>query len=138
MKFFSSAILLALLFIGQSFITDHNYSEDSLEWKILGITTVKENIDRDEVKVGAKKGTFSAIKIKVKAAPLEMGELKIHFGNGEVQKVHLRKNFDKNTESRIIDLKGDRRIIKNVVFWYKKKKKSGPMPAVVLLGLGHK
>lgn len=128
LKIFS---VIALIFICQLFVAP---VADAAEWKILGITNVKGTLDRDVVKVTAKKGLFRAIKIKVRAAPLEMKKLIVHFGNGEVQDIAIRNHFGKNTESRVIDLKGKKRVIKQVVFWYAKKKWTGPKPTVVLWG----
>ncbi len=104
------------------------------EWKLLGITTVKGSLDEDEIKVPFGKGPFRFVKIKVSEAPLEMKKFTIHFRNGGKQEVFVRKTFLKNTESRPIDLKGDKRYIKKIVFQYSQKKKSGKKPFVALLG----
>jgi len=103
-------------------------------WKVLGITTVKAGLDRDEVKVKIGQGQLGSLKIKVKGAPIEMRRIQVYFRNGEKQEIKTRKNFTKGSESRAMDLKGDKRLIKKVVFWYNKKKLSGKKPVVVLLG----
>lgn len=131
------SILVLAVFLLQSFITPTNYSEvlNQDEWKILGITTVKKDNDTDEVKVKLTQGLLSSVKIKVRNAPLTMSKFEIHYRNGSKQKVWIRKNFSSNSESRDIDLKGDKRLIKKVVFSYSKKnKKSKKKPIVVLLG----
>ncbi len=128
LKMFS---VIALVIVCQLFVAP---VADAAGWKILGITNVKGTLDRDVVKVTAKKGLFRSIKIKVRTGPLEMKKLIVHFGNGEIQDIAIRKHFGKNTESRVIDLKGQKRAIKKVVFWYAKKKWAGPKPTVVLWG----
>lgn len=128
---FNTLIVIALFFILQLVITP---AVEAAKWELLGITTAKAGLDRDEVVVTARKGLFKKIKIKVRAAPLEMKKVYVHFGNGEIQDVAIRKHFGKGTESRSIDLEGKKRFIKKVVFWYAKKKWAGPKPVVVLLG----
>ncbi len=132
--------ILAMLFCFQSFVAPTPVFEEVVleeptdEWKLLGITTVKEQVDRDEVIIGGKKGMFSHLKIKVRNAPLEMKKMFIHYGNGEIQDVWLRPDFAAGTESRAIKLKGDRRFVKKVVFWYKKSRWVGKKPVVALIG----
>lgn len=128
----SSVLCLVLFF--QFFSVQLYGQETNSEWKILGITTVKDGLDKDEVKVKLGQGQLSTIKIKVRVAPLEMNKFEIQFRNGQKQNVLIRKNFSKGSESRAIDLKGDKRFIKKVIFWYNKKKLTNKKPLVVLIG----
>ena len=130
----NTLLLVIAMLICQPFMTTLVAQDDDDEWKLLGITTVKEALERDEVKITALKGQFTHLKIKVRNAPLEMKKFVIHYGNGEKHQVFIRKNFAKGSESRAIDLRGDKRFIKKVVFWYAKKKWSGKKPVVALIG----
>lgn len=91
------------------------------KWEKLGTKLVDFKVDRDELIVTAYEGVFTAIKIKVFAAPINMHKMVIHFGNGNVQDVDLKNNFAPGSESRVIDLPGDHRIIQKIVFFYDTK-----------------
>lgn len=136
--------LLAFIFLGSTSIFASNevidkslplVNEDIGRWVILGSTTVKDGLDRDEVQVTAARGVFRKIKIKVRKAPLEMQRLVVHYGNGDIDKIPLRKDFSRGSESRVIDLEANNRVIKKVVFWYNKQHWITSKPVVVLWGM---
>jgi hypothetical protein len=87
-------------------------------WKKLAERTVNGNFDKDVIQVGADDGTFTAVQIKVEGSTLKMYDMKIFFGDGSVQDVNTPFYFDKDTRSRVIDLPGNRRVIKRVEFKY--------------------
>jgi hypothetical protein len=88
------------------------------KWELLGQRIVNFRIDRDEIHAGAVEGTFNALRIVVRRGSLNMHKVLIHYGNGDVQEVELRYNFARGSESRIIDLPGNQRIIRKIVFYY--------------------
>lgn len=90
-------------------------------WEQLGMKKVNYRVDYDEIRITASEGGFTAVKLRVLQAPINMRRMVIHFGNGETQEVILKNNFPRGGESRVIDLKGGKRIIKKVVFWYDSK-----------------
>jgi hypothetical protein len=92
-----------------------------LEWVKLGTRKANFAVDKDVMPVTMLKGVFKKVRIKVTGGAIHLWDMKIHFGNGDVQDVKLRKNFANNTTSREIDLSGTKRVIKKVVFWYKSK-----------------
>ncbi len=104
------------------------------KWEKLGVRTVKHSVDRDVILVGAKEGTFTAVKLKVKKAGLHFLDMKVHFVNGDVQDVKIRKFIPKGGETRIIDLVGKNRKIEKVTFWYKTTKKNERNARVRLWG----
>ncbi|MCC6280769.1 MAG: hypothetical protein IT262_09220 [Saprospiraceae bacterium] len=112
------AALFAMSFQLSTAITD---TESSRPWELLGVKKVNYGLDRDEIDVTASEGSFTGLKIKVKHSPINMHKLAVHFGNGEVQEIELRENFRAGSESRIIDLPGNRRVIRKVVIWYDTK-----------------
>ena len=101
-------------------------------WEKLGQRKVNYKVDRDEIFVTAKDGRFTKVKIHVKHAPINMRKMVVHFGNGETQNVQLRNKIPAGGESRVIDLKGGKRVIKKVVFWYDTKN-YGPKRAILEL-----
>lgn len=88
------------------------------DWKLLGLKKVKESLDRDVILVGADEGTFTKIKLTVRKSGIHMRDMKVHFSNGSVFDVQIRRMIPMGGETRVIDLPGGARNIKKVVFWY--------------------
>lgn len=87
-------------------------------WERLGTREVDGRVDHDVIEVGARDGRFRAIQIQVDGSAIELFEIKVTFGDGQVFEPSTRLVFDKNTRSRVIDLPGDRRVIRRVDFKY--------------------
>lgn len=90
-------------------------------WENLGSRKVDRRVDHDEILVTWKDGVFDALKIVVTGAPLNMHKCVVHFGNGTSQEIELRHNFAQGSDSRIVDLVGNNRIINRISFWYDTK-----------------
>ena len=88
------------------------------DWKKLGERTVNGKFDKDVIEVGADDGLFTAIQVKVEGSALEMYDIKVVFGNGTSFSPTTRLVFGKDSWTRLIDLPGDKRIIKRVEFKY--------------------
>lgn len=105
-------------------------------WEKLGEKTVERRAERDEIVVTATEGRFTAIKLKVRVAGVNFKDLRIHFGDGDVQDVEVRKLIPAGGETREIDLDGNRpRVIRKVSFVYKSR---GARRAVVVLWGKHR
>ncbi len=104
------------------------------EWKKLGARNVKHRTERDVILVGAKEGTFKAIKLKVKKSGIHLLDMKVHFMNGDVTDVKIRNFIPAGGETRVIDLPGVNRRIEKVVFWYKSLKKKDKEARIRLWG----
>jgi hypothetical protein len=91
------------------------------QWVDLGSRKVNFGLDRDVIEVTYADGTFTAIKLEVTDGALNMHRCVVHFKNGTSQEVELRHNFGKGSESRVIDLAGNRRFISKIEFWYDSK-----------------
>ncbi len=90
-------------------------------WEIIGTRNVNYELDKDEIIATRLEGIFTAIQVRVKNAPIHMQKLELQYGNGEIQEIDLRNNFAANSESKVIDLPGNKRVIKRAVFWYDTK-----------------
>lgn len=112
-------MLCAMTLFTLSFTTENNALKGP--WELLGMRKVNYSLDRDEIIVTRAEGIFTALKVKVKKAPINMQKLVVTFGNGEVEELELRNNFAAGSESRVIDLPGNKRVIKKIVFWYDTK-----------------
>jgi hypothetical protein len=90
-------------------------------WELLGARKIDYKVDRDEILVTRAEGTFTAIQLRVKRSPINMHKLAVHYGNGEVEEIDLRQSFRAGSVSRVIDLPGNKRVIRKVVMWYDTK-----------------
>jgi hypothetical protein len=89
------------------------------EWIRLGGKDVRFLIDRDTVRVGRAEGRFSAIRLKVRRAPVEVLNLRVTFGNGTRMDVPVREVVPPGGTSRIIDLPGNNRGIDRIEMIYR-------------------
>lgn len=95
--------------------------QSSRPWELLGVKKVDYALDRDEVLVTAREGTFTGLKIRVKRSPINLHKIVVHYGNGQVDEIEVRTNIRAGGETRVLDLPGNRRVIQKVVFWYDTK-----------------
>jgi len=107
---------------------------DAGEWELLGQRKVNFGKDRDTIIVTALEGIFTKIKIRVLYSSIEIFDLKIQFKNGESFDVAIRSTIAAGGESRIIDLPGKNRIIKNVEFIYRSRRPPSGRATVMLFG----
>ncbi|GBD86977.1 hypothetical protein BMS3Abin03_00902 [bacterium BMS3Abin03] len=124
-KFKLISVLTILVFSGILFA---NLSK----WHLLGSREVKFRTEKDVIAVGAEEGLFTKIKLTVNKSAVHFNDMKVHFANGKVFDVKLRTVIPAGGETRVIDLPGDARNIKKVVFWYYSTLKN-PKRAVVKL-----
>lgn len=87
----------------------------------LGCRSVGFIKDVDVIPVGRDAGKFRAVQLQVAGNDIEMRDLKIVYGNGQVDDVPVRTIIRAGQATRWIDLKGDKRFIKEVVMAYASK-----------------
>ena len=104
------------------------------EWVKLGSKKVNFKADKDVINVGANDGKFTKLKVEVTEGKLNMNKMVVHYGNDNKEEIELRHNFAKGSGSRVIDLKGEKRIIKKIVFWYDTKNNSIKRATVNVFG----
>ncbi len=102
--------------------------------EVLGDSHVDGAVDHDKIQVGRYDGAFRAIQIRVEGGAVRFQRVIVHFGNGGDMRVQMRSVIPDGGQTRIIDLPGDRRLIKSVEFWYAKASWNR-RPTVTLLGL---
>lgn len=107
------------------------------KWEMLGRKVADFKADRDVIRVTAKEGVYSKVKFRVLKAPLHIVDMKIHFRNGDVKDVSVKKLFQAGNSSRIIDLPGNKRIIQKVSFKYKSIPGNGKGRAILVLSGRH-
>jgi len=92
---------------------------DTSGWELLGRRQVNFTVDHDVVVVSAAQGKFNRLMIVVRDHALEMFNIKVTFGSGQDFSPATQLIFGENSRSRIIDLPGQRRIIKRIDFAYR-------------------
>ena len=86
-------------------------------WQHIGQTTASFKNQNESIEViGADE--FSAIKLKVMEAPLEIERLQVFYESGDMEEIKIDKEIGKDNESRVITLKHPDRDIKKVAFTY--------------------
>ena len=104
-------------------------------WEYLGEANVDGSVDHDNIVVTGSRGEFRAIQIRVQKAPIEFDRVVVHFGDGDSEPIHIRKRISAGGQTRVIDLPGNRRIIRSVEFWYARATRNPRRPKVRLFGL---
>ena len=88
-------------------------------WDRQACTEVGFGIDHDVVKVGRKDGMFSALRLSVRKAPIEVFGLRVTFGNGKRQELQVRSVIPDGGQTRPIDLTGGQRGISTIELLYR-------------------
>jgi hypothetical protein len=103
-------------------------------WEKLGFAKVHGGVDHDEIEVTRLRGLFSEIKLAVENEGVEFDRVVVHFANGGKEEVAIRNFIPAGGETRAIDLRGNDRIIRRVVFYYKSNPLTDVKGKVVLYG----
>jgi hypothetical protein len=89
------------------------------KWEKLGMRIVNMKADHDEIPVTFLEGVFTKVRLKIMKAPIHLLNINIVFGNGSNKNVVFNRKFAAGSYTRIIDLPGNKRIIKKVKLNYK-------------------
>jgi hypothetical protein len=92
---------------------------DSKGWVKLGERTVNGRVDHDTIEVGKYEGKFTKLTMYVEKSDLELLDFEVTFGNKERFHPETHFFFKEGTRTRVIDLPGDERVIKNINLKYK-------------------
>jgi hypothetical protein len=88
-------------------------------WRLLGTTQASHSADHDMIVVKGPYDYFRRLKFKVTDAPLNMQRMVVTYDdNGAPEKIDVRQNISQGGESRVIDLRGGKRKIRTIEFWY--------------------
>ena len=102
---------------------------------LLGNTRVDGARDHDTINVGgAASGAFRAIQLRVTGGAIRFDRLVVRYGNGTQEEIPIRNRIAAGSRTRIIDLPGERRIIRFVDLWYGKERWA-TRPRVTLYGI---
>ena len=101
-------------------------------WVHLGSRQVDFRTDHDVVRA-AGEGRFKRLRLVVEGGDLEMFDVRITFGDGQMFSPATRSYFKGSSRSRVIDLPGAARVIRWVDFYYRSVPGGGQGKATVRL-----
>lgn len=104
------------------------------QWIEIGNLMADLNLDHGIIDTRGE-GRFWAIRLESAGADLEMYDIRMTFGNGEVFVPSVRHHFQEGSWSRRIDLPGGHRHIRKIEFWYKASAPGAGQARIVVWGL---
>ena len=90
-------------------------------WRLIGNTEAKFTADHDVIHVQGPYDNFRKLKFKVTDAGLNLMRMVVTYDNGAPDNIDIRQNIPQGGESRVIDLRGGKRSIRKIEFWYDTK-----------------
>ena len=125
---------LCLLMMLAPSLSAHHVANPWRQWELLGKRVVNFSTDRDVIAVTAREGSFKALQLKVKGAPIDLTRMVVHFANGEEQVLQVRRVIPAGGQSPILDLPGNNRVITKVVLVYDTRNRARRRATVELWG----
>lgn len=91
-------------------------------WEKLGEVNADVSMDRVTINC-SNKGTFKAIKVKVQGATVEFDRVLVKYTTGALDDLRFAQTLNSGQESGPLDLRGNRRTIKEVILYIKAEPK---------------
>ena len=88
-------------------------------WEQLGCQKVGFTADKDVIKVGRDEGKFKSIRLSVSGNKVHMMDLKVVYANGQPDDIQVRQEIRAGGQTRPLDLKGERRAIRQIEMVYR-------------------
>jgi hypothetical protein len=112
--------------------TPENVLKDN--WRELGRVKAGHNGDHDRIVIDGPHDTFRRLKFRVENSPLHMSKMVVVYEDGAPENIEVKSEIPKGGESRSIDLKGGKRKLKSVEFWFDTKGVLNGKAEVILYG----
>jgi hypothetical protein len=95
--------------------------DDDRGWTLLGERTIngRGRVDRDVIPVGRYEGRFSKLRLVAMDSDFEMVNFTVRFGRGTPWSPRTAHYFREGSRSRVIDLPGDDRTIRDIELEYR-------------------
>ncbi len=120
--FFFTLFLSSIMTTADAQIFHHPGHGSHGQWKFLGRTQAGRAADHDVIVVAGPYDHFRKLKFKVTDAPLQMQRMLVRYDDGgRPEEIETRFEIPQGGESRVIDLKGGKRKLKSIEFWYDTK-----------------
>ena len=91
-------------------------------WEKLGERTVNLTVDRDVIRCGHK-GMFTTLRFHVERAPVTFLRVVVRYANGSVDNLNFSQTVRQGGDSRYLDLRGGKRVIRDITIYYKAEAK---------------
>ena len=88
-------------------------------WEQLGCKKVGFLVDKDVIHVGRSEGKFRSIRLLVSGNKVHMMDLKVIYANGAPDDIPVRDEIRAGGQTRALDLKGERRAIRDIEMVYR-------------------
>jgi hypothetical protein len=126
---------MALIMVVQVQMATAQKADKSFDgWTLLGTRTVDYTIDRDVVSVKESPEIFKTLKFIVKNGTINMHKGTVHFTDGDKMDIEFSDEVNKTNDGRIVELKGNNKVIEKVTFWYDTKNTSDSKSIVEVWG----
>ena len=107
-------------FLLATLLTFSNTAEANTIGVKLGSIQVADRTSKDVIRLPVCDGNnnipVNSIQLKVRKKPVQIDKVKVEFYNGKQQVLTVKKHMKAGEDSRWLDLKGDARCIKKIVF----------------------
>jgi hypothetical protein len=87
---------------------------DMTGWRLMGDAWITGPFERTFIRVGRYEGRYARVMLVVTDSSLEVNDVVLQFGNGQRWSPGLRRSFADGSRSRVIDLPGNVRFIRDV------------------------
>jgi len=117
------ALLLILTsnFAIQAQQINRNNNNKAGSWRLLGTLQAQHTADHDRLEVKGPYDFYRKLKFKVTDSPVNITKMIVRYDDGAPEVINTRYEIPKGGESRVIDLKGGKRKLKSIEFWYETK-----------------
>lgn len=102
--------------------------------ELLGQLEVDFRADNDVIEVGRREGRFQKLRVIVRGAPIELRDMKVIFEDDSVFDVSRRSRILRENSDVVIDLPGERRVIKRIAFQYRSVNRREGKATVLVYG----
>jgi hypothetical protein len=127
-------VLIAFATLAFAFKYDSVKIEPTDNWRELGSVKAGHNGDHDIIEVTGKHDSFRRLKFRVDNSALNMKKMVVVYDDGAPENIEVKNNIPKGGESRSIDLKGGKRNLRSVQFWFDTKGVLNGKAVVTLYG----
>ena len=103
-------------------------------WEQLGCRKVGFLVDRDVVPVGRLAGRYEAVRLSVANNAIFLNDVKVVYANGQMDDYPVRTQVPAGGLTRAIDLKGERRAIKQIELTYRSRPSFKGRATVCVMG----
>lgn len=117
------SFLLVMSVIVMCSTAGHAYAQRVGKWEKLGERVVDLDMDREVIKC-ADKGSFKAIKFHVEKAPVNFSKVYVKYATGATDNLNFNETVRQGQDSGELDLRGNKRIIKEIIVYYQAEKKN--------------